>query len=300
MRAKLADMGMGMEEPPGEIAPLFAVERARLTGLLRGLAPADWQRPSPCPGWTVLGLCTHLVGDDLSYLARHRDGYLGTPGPDGDGEDEFIAWLDALQAEWVRAARRLSPRIVIDLLEWAEPQIAGTLRGEDPRARTASVSWAGTGPVPAWLDQARELSEYWIHRQQLLQALSRPSDLRPDIAGPVLDALRWAYPFRLGQVRGEPGDTVAISVSGPVARTWYVVAVAVPAGWEFRDQPGPRAAASMSMTTEQAWRLLTNNLPAAGRSGITASGDETVLGILFRTRAIIGTPNEGAEPAQTS
>jgi hypothetical protein len=39
------------------------------------------------------------------------------------------------------------------------------------------VSWAGSGPVPAWLDQARELSEYWIHRQQLLQGLGRPSDL---------------------------------------------------------------------------------------------------------------------------
>ena len=49
------------------------------------------------------------------------------------------------------------------------------------------------------LDQARELSEYWIHRQQLLQGLGRPSDLRADLAGPVLDGLRWAYPYRLAQ-----------------------------------------------------------------------------------------------------
>jgi hypothetical protein len=39
-------------------------------------------------------------------------------------------------------------------------------------AATVSVSWAGPDPVPAWLDQARELSEYWIHRQQILQALA--------------------------------------------------------------------------------------------------------------------------------
>jgi hypothetical protein len=44
------------------------------------------------------------------------------------------------------------------------------------------------------------------------------------------------------------------------------------------------------MTTEQAWRLLTNNLPAAGRARMTASGDDTILGILDQTRAIIGTP----------
>jgi uncharacterized protein (TIGR03083 family) len=275
-------------EPPWDYPSLLVLERARLSELLAGLGPADWDRPSPCPGWTVLGLCSHLVGDDLGFLARHRDGHYGTPGPDGASESEFIAWLDNLQDEWVRAAHRLSPRIVADLLEWSGPQVADALRGEDPRARTADVSWAGTGPVPAWLNQARELSEYWIHRQQVLQAVGRPSDLRADLAGPVLDALRCAYPFRLRQAPAEPGDTITISIDGPVTLTWCLVAA--PAGWEYRDGPGPRVVASLDMTTEQAWRLLTNNLPAAERSGIAASGDKTVLGILLRTRAIIGTP----------
>ena len=275
-------------EPPRDFASLFLAERALLSELLASLGPAEWDRPSPCPGWTVLGLCSHLVGDDLGFLSRHRDGYYGTPGPDDASESEFVAWLDGLQDEWVRAARRLSPGVAADLLEWAGPQVAETVRGEDPRARTAGVSWAGTGPVPAWLNHVRELSEYWIHRQQLLQAVGRPSDLRADLAGPVLDGLRWAYPFRLGQAAARAGDSVTISVAGPVTVTWHLVATA--AGWEYRDEPGTRVVASMDMTTEQAWRLLTNNLPAAGRSGITASGDETVLGILFQVRAIIGTP----------
>lgn len=288
------------DEAPCEVAPLFVTERGRLGSLLAGLDVMDWQLPSPCPGWTVLGLCGHLVGDDLSFLARHRDGHHGTPAPSGATEGEFIAWLDGMQDEWVRAARRLSPAIVAGLLDWAGPQIASTLRGQDSRARTASVSWAATGPVPVWLDQIRELSEYWIHRQQLLQALGRPSDLRADLAGPVLDGLRWAYQFRLGQAagppgrrgRGEPGDTVTISVSGPVTVTWWLVAS--PAGWRFRDEPGPRTVASLAMTTEQAWRMLTNNLPASERSRIIASGVGSgageILDILYQTRAIIGVP----------
>ena len=36
--------------------------------------------------------------------------------------------------------------------------------------------------------------------------------------------------------------------------------------------------------------LLTNNLPAADRARVTASGDDTILGILHQTRAFIGTP----------
>jgi uncharacterized protein (TIGR03083 family) len=272
-------------EPPRDYAGLVAVERDRLTELLAGLQAADWERSSPCPGWTVLGLCCHLVGDDLGLLARNRDGFLGTPAPSGS-EAEFAAWLDELQAEWVRAARRLSPRLVTDLLRWAGPQITVMFAGEDARARTASVSWAGPDLVPAWLDQARELSEYWIHRQQILQALGRPSDLRADLAGPVLDALRWAYPYRLATAAARPGDTVSISVTGPLARTWHLVAAHT--GWQFGDQPGPRLAGSLAMSAEQAWRLLTNNMPAAGQADLTVSGDDAITAILLRTRAIIG------------
>jgi uncharacterized protein (TIGR03083 family) len=287
----MAGHGAGMSgtgppsEPPCDYAGPFAVERDRLTELLAGLQAADWERPSPCPGWTVLGLCCHLVGDDLGLLARNRDGFLGTRAPAGS-EAEFAAWLDELQAEWVRAARRLSPRLVTDLLRWAGPQITVTFAGEDVRARTASVSWAGPDLVPAWLGQARELSEYWIHRQQVLQALGRPSDLRADLAGPVLDALRWAYPYRLASAAARPGDTVSISVTGPLARTWHLVAAET--GWQFGDQPGPRRVGSLAMNAEQAWRLLTNNMPAAGQAALTVSGDDAITSILLRTRAIIG------------
>ena len=289
----MAGQGAGMSrtgppsEPPRDYAGPFAIERDRLTELLAGLQAADWDRPSPCPGWTVLGLCCHLVGDDLGLLARNRDGFLGTRAPAGS-EAEFAAWLDELQAEWVRAARRLSPRLVTDLLRWAGPQINVMFAGEDARARTASVSWAGPDLVPAWLGQARELSEYWIHRQQVLQALGRPSDLRADLAGPVLDALRWAYPYRLAQAAARPGDTVSISVTGPLARTWHLVAAEI--GWQFGDQPGPRLVGSLAMNAEQAWRLLTNNMPAAGQGALTVSGDDAITAILLRTRATCWPP----------
>jgi uncharacterized protein (TIGR03083 family) len=275
--------------PPWDYAGLFGVERDRLGELLAGFGAADWERPSPCPGWTVLGLCCHLAGDDLGLLARHRDGYLGTPAPGGASEAEFAGWLDDLQAEWVRAARRLSPRLVTDLLAWAGPQITATLCWQDPAARTASVSWAGPGPHPAWLDHARELSEYWIHRQQILQALGRPSDLRADLAAPVLDGLAWAWPYRLSQARAraQPGDTVAIAIHGPVTRAWHLVAAEY--GWQFRDRPGSRAIADLTLSTEQAWRLLTNNLPAA-QASLQAWGESSITDVLLHTRAIVGTP----------
>ena len=102
----------------------------------------------------------------------------------------------------------------------------------------------------------------------------------------MFDGLRWAYPYRLEQCSAEPGDTVTIAVSGPVTRTWHLVATA--AGWQYRDEPGARQAAQLSLTTEQAWRLLTNNLPTAER--LSTAGDHAIIGVLLSTRAIIGSP----------
>lgn len=275
----------------------MGVERGRLVALLGALTGEEWGRASPCPGWSVLGLATHLVGDDLSLLAGHRDGHLGTPSPidPADDEEGFVRWLDALQVEWVHAARRLSPRLVVDLLGWLDGQVSDLVAAEDPRAVEASVSWAATVPVPRWLDHARELTERWIHRQQLLQALDRPPDLRPDLAGPVLDGLRWAYPFRLGRHPRPAGTTVVVAVTGPeVVVDWTLVVAADGTTWDFApdgdagDTRPPDA--RLALTTDQAWRLLTNNLDPEVHGEPPAEGDPELVATLRHTRAILGLP----------
>ena len=285
---RTAGGGTWPEDAGWDVGRLFSVDRERLLDLLTGLVAEDWQRPTPCPDWTVLDLSNHLLGDDLSWLAGHRDAYHGTIPPSDLDDPGFVSWLDDLQMTWVRAVRRLSPRVVMDLLRWSGPQVADGLAHEDSSAVTASVSWAGSEPVPVWLDQLRELSERWIHRQQLLEALGLPSDLRPDLAGPVLDGLRWAYPYRLQAVQACSGDTVTITVSGGVELIWHLVADE--RGWQFAPEAGPRCIASLDLTDDEAWRLLTNNLPAAAQSGLRMTGDPMVQAVLHRTRAIIGVP----------
>src|SRR5947209_8718918 len=113
--------------PPWEFASLFKLERSRLVEVLMSLGPPDWHRSTPCPGWSVLGLASHLVGDDLSFVAWQRDDHRGTPVPDALDEHGFISWLDDLQMEWVHAARRLSPTLVVDLLRWLDVQVADTV-----------------------------------------------------------------------------------------------------------------------------------------------------------------------------
>jgi uncharacterized protein (TIGR03083 family) len=274
-------------EPPADAVGLFAREREVLVDFLRGVEGDDWSRPSPCPGWSVLGLATHLVGDDLSLLARHRDGYLGTVPPEDAAGDDFIVWLDELQMEWVHAARRLSPQLVVQLLDWAGPQLVDTMRTRDPRELSADVSWAGEAPAPVWLDQLRELSEYWIHRQQLRWAVGLDTDLDASLAA-ILEGFKWAYRYRLGGL-GSRGDTVTIDIDGGVTATWTLVASAT--GWDFIDQAASNVVATMRLDADQAWRLLTNNLPPEQHGALDVRGRDEIVHALRRTRAIIGAPN---------
>ncbi len=274
--------------PPVEaIAPLFELERARLLDLLRDLGDDEWRRPSPCPGWTVLGLAAHLLGDDLGLLSRRRDGYLGTPPPERLSEVELIDWLDALQVEWVHAARRMSPRLVVELLDWTGPRLVEVLGAEDLSERSALVSWAGPDPAPRWLDQLRELSEHWIHRQQLLEAVGRPVDLDPTLLRPILLGLRWALPHRLAQADLPSDGAVQITVGAPIDDRWTLVASH--GTWDFTEAAVDHFIARASLSADEVWRLLTNNLrrPAAQ---LDVTGDERAVGVIVGTRAIIGHP----------
>jgi uncharacterized protein (TIGR03083 family) len=280
-------------EAPADYASLFGVERAALLELLGGFAQEDWDRATPCPGWSVLDLVCHLVGDDFGMLARRRDGHFGTRPPhEIAGDEDFARWLDALQDEWVGASRRISARIAVDLLAWTGPQVVALFEAEDPGAPEATVSWAGSGLVPRWLDQARELSEHWIHRQQLLMAVGSPTDTSHAVAVAVLDALRWAYPYRLTIVDRAAG-TVAIEIVGDPERRWSIESGA--RGWCFTDSPGSEVLARMRLTADEAWRLLTNNMGVEEQQLLEVSGDPEIVNVLRRTRSMIGVPNIDTE-----
>ena len=129
--------------------------------------------------------------------------------------------------------------------------------------------------------------KFWIHRQQLLSALGHETDLRADLLGPIFEGMKWAYPFRLEGVRADPGDTLTITIEGSVPARWHLLAS--PDGWRFADDPG-NVVASIELATDDAWRLLTNNLPLGALSSIRHTGAPNVLNVALKTRAIIGDP----------
>ena len=56
-----------------DVTSMLRPERAALVELLSSLEPDDWDRRTECPAYSVKGVATHVLGDDVSLLSRQRD-----------------------------------------------------------------------------------------------------------------------------------------------------------------------------------------------------------------------------------
>jgi uncharacterized protein (TIGR03083 family) len=257
---------------PIDARPQFPRERAALLTLLAELGSSDWRRPTVCPGWTVHDIVSHVIHDYLRKLARARDAHEH-PGP-RPGEN-LPTFLHRLNQEFVDVAAPWSPRVLIDLIGHLGSQLDAYWAELDMQRLGEPVSWAAPGvPAPAWLDVAREYSEYWVHQQQIRDAVRRPGADDDEQTGPVVDVFLRAVPHALRDERSGPG--LEIIVSGPGGGRW-----AVSRGesrWEIsRGAPADRAATSVAVSSGTLWRVATRGITveeAVGRAQIT--GDRRV------------------------
>jgi uncharacterized protein (TIGR03083 family) len=154
-------------------------ERAALRELLGGLRADEWDLATECPLYSVKGVATHILGDDLSLLSRQRDratnGLVQLAGElPGVG---FRGLLDSFNDRWVLAARFLSTELVVELLDLAGEWTAAYYEAVDPNALGEPVGFFGSAgsPSPFWHAIAREYVERWVHHSQIRRALGRRS-----------------------------------------------------------------------------------------------------------------------------
>jgi uncharacterized protein (TIGR03083 family) len=181
--------------PALDVRPLFAPDRERLLELLGDLPAHEWNRSTGCPGWTVHDLVAHLVHDHLRRLSGTRDGH--TPAwvaPDGG----LASALHRTNEQFVAAARGISSRLLTDLIAHLGLQLDQLWVGLELDARGGAVSWVQPDEeAPVWLDVAREFSEFWVHQQQIRDAVGRPDSSEPQALVAIVDTLVRSLPRAL-------------------------------------------------------------------------------------------------------
>lgn len=273
---------------PVLVVHLFGEERDQLLDLLRTLTDDDWTAPTVCPGWSVKDIALHLLADDVGKLSRGRDAFRGAafvPKGDREYELELLEFINRQNELWVQAARRISPRLLCDLLTFTGDETQRYFESLDLFAIGEPVSWAGPDPAPVWLDVAREYTERWVHQQQIRDAVGRPGLTEPRLFAPVLDAFVRALPHTFRDVQADEGTHVKLIITGNAGGVWSLVRAG---RWGlYRDVP-TEPHSTVTMDGDTAWRLFSKGLShdvALGRTEMT--GDRSLALRVLDTVSII-------------
>jgi len=192
-----------------------------------------------------------------------------------------------LNEAWTAATRRLSPRVLCDLLAWAGPQVEEYFASLDSHATGVPVNWAGVEPAPNWLDLAREYTERWHHQQQIRDAVGRPGLKQRRFFAPVLAAFVHALPRTYRDVPAADGTTVQLTITGEAGGEWFLVRER--SAWNLYVEGAPPPAACVTLDADDAWRLFTKGLrPDEARARAVLAGDSQLAVKMLETISILG------------
>ena len=240
---------------PIDTRALFAPLHQELLMMLRTLAPEDWRRQTRAPRWLVGDVVAHLIDSAIRRLSIERDGHalVAADGPITSNA-ELTAFLDGLNAEWVAASRRISPRLSIEWLDIVGRQLCDLVESADLHGTaTFPVAWAGDAQSATWFDIGREYTERWHHHQQIAEAVGAPLLTGRRWLYPVLDVSMRVLPFAYRDVEAPVTTSVTFEITGEAGGQWTLVREG--AGWRLFTGALDHAASHIRLDQDLAWRM---------------------------------------------
>ncbi len=259
----------------------------KLISLLRSLAPEEWDLQTIAPSWKVRDVAAHLLDSALRRLSVARDSCLLEPVEIRSLQD-LTAFVNRLNQEGVTVYRRLSPRVLIDLMQTACEDSACFHESLDPFAPAAfAVSWAGEEKSLNWFDTARELTERWHHQQQIRLVTNRPGIMVPELYHSVVDCFARGLPNLYREMEAPAGTALLLKVSGECGGEWLLARGS--RSWGFVDAWDGEVACRVTIPQELAWRLFTKGIDRdSARGQIEIDGDSELGEKVLNLTAIVG------------
>ena len=274
--------------PVTDTRTYFRPVSSALVELLRGLPEEAWQRPTVAGTWVVRDVLAHVTDVTLRRLSFDRDRMAPPPpGTPIASEADFVRFINTINAEWVHASRRLSPRVLTDVFAMASGHLADWFESL-PREAPAlfGVSWAGEQESEGWFDVGREFTELWHHQQQIRMAVGAPGLGDPRYLRAVIEIALRGLPHAFRAERRGPGESLVLEVTGASGGTWTLLRG--DAGWTLHSGEPSSATTRAILTDDAAWKLLFNALPRdEAIAAVRSSGDAGLLETLLRARSIV-------------
>lgn len=275
-------------ETPISTLPLFPKLHQLLLAFLRNLEPADWHKATIVPGWTIKDIAAHLLDGNIRTLSMSRDQFFGeTPGPI-ESYSDLVTYLNRLNADWVKAVKRVSPTVLIELLESTGVQYNAYLATLDPMTPALfSVAWAGEEQSLNWFHIAREYTEKWHHQQQMRLAVGQEAALyKPELYLPYLETSLRALPHHYRNEMGKEGVVIAFSVNGVPGANWFLERKTH--NWVLSKKVDSSPFTSVNIDGAIAWRILTKGIAKEeALKQIEIKGDERLGTVVLSMLAVM-------------
>ena len=242
-----------------ETLHLFPKLTEEFLKLLEGLEPSDWLKPSPIKGRTVKDLVSHVIDGSLRNISMQRDNFYDNSNvPNINSYNDLINHIQKLNTDWMNVSKRLSPKILIDLLEYSDKEFYEFMKSKNPNGKALfSVAWAGETESENWFDIAREYTEKWHHQMQIRLALDKPILLDTEYTEPLYDTFMLALPHLYREFSNfENGTKIKISVTDKLNKSWIIEWQTDK--WIFTDSNKSDIYTSVEIPDDIAWIIFTN------------------------------------------
>jgi uncharacterized protein (TIGR03083 family) len=274
--------------PPTDTRSFFRPVSRELVALLRGLPAAAWEKPTIAGAWRVRDVVAHILDGSLRRVSFHRDRHTPpAPAQPPRDEREFAAFINGLNAQWVETAKRISPRLLLDLYEPVAEALADFFESlPDDAPALFPVSWAGEAESAGWFDVGREFTELWHHQAQVRDAVGAAPLAEPAWLHAVLLIALRGLPHAYRDAKAASGQSITLEITGPAGGVFTLLRDGE--RWRLMAGQGASESARVSMSDDAAWRLLFNALPADRAATLVArSGNATLLAPLLKARSVI-------------
>ncbi|MFI9649098.1 maleylpyruvate isomerase family mycothiol-dependent enzyme [Streptomyces sp. NPDC052040] len=182
-----------------------------ISGLVGSLVEGEWNRRTPCPGWSVRDVVSHVIGMDCEMLGDPRPIHT-LPRDLFHVTNEHQRYTE-MQVDVRR--HHTAPEMTSEL-EYTVIRRNRQLRNE---SRDPGTTVRGPFGSEQTLEEAMRYRAFdlWVHEQDLRAALGQPGNLDSPGALIARDELLAALPAVVAEGAGAPaGSAVVLDVHGPV------------------------------------------------------------------------------------
>jgi len=255
-------------------AHLFPLLDEKLISLLRSLTSEEWNKPTIAKLWTVKDIAAHLLDTNIRTISLARDQHGMEPDRTINSYHDLVDYLNQLNADWVKATKRISPQLLTDLLEITGKQYSTYWQQADLFADAVfSVAWAGEQTSKNWFHIAREYTEKFIHQQQIRDAVGRQGLFTKELFYPFIETFMRALPYTYRNVVAANNSSVQVTVSGEIGGSWLITKTE--AGWAMSDRVTMETAAQVIIDPQTAWKLFSKGIrPEEAKATVVINGNQ--------------------------